>query len=240
MTSQDGDYRTKWLEKMEFLQHVTDQHDAVIMLFDASAYRFIYMSDRGNILGGYTPEDFTSETGVDFSFHNIHPDHRSAALVMQIKIITYGMEHTMMRESKTVANMICQYKKKSGEYIRYLQKFTAVEFDSTGYPLLYLRYGYNISHLVKSSVALIINSPGEIMVWNYNTNNKILEQANVLTTQEKKILQFLSEGKPSREIADLLFLSPHTVDTHRRNLLKKTNCIDSTAMIAFSKMTGLI
>ena len=59
-------------------------------------------------------------------------------------------------------------------------------------------------------------------------------------TQEKKILALLAEGKQSKEIADELFISSHTIDTHRRNLLKKTNCIDTTALITFAKMTGLI
>ncbi len=43
-----------------------------------------------------------------------------------------------------------------------------------------------------------------------------------LSPREKEIVQLLAKGLSSKQIADQLFLSSHTVDTHRRNLLKKT------------------
>ena len=57
--------------------------------------------------------------------------------------------------------------------------------------------------------------------------------------QEKKILSLLAEGKSSKEIAEALFISPHTVDTHRRHLLKKTNCIDTTGIVMYARLVGL-
>ena len=45
-----------------------------------------------------------------------------------------------------------------------------------------------------------------------------------ITNREQDILRNLSTGKTSKEIAEELFISHHTVDTHRRNLLKKLNC----------------
>lgn len=42
-----------------------------------------------------------------------------------------------------------------------------------------------------------------------------------LTKREKEILKLLTEGKTSQVIADELFLSPLTVDTHRKNILHK-------------------
>ncbi|NSW95448.1 MAG: DNA-binding response regulator [Bacteroidales bacterium] len=44
----------------------------------------------------------------------------------------------------------------------------------------------------------------------------------MLSDREKVILNFVLEGKSSREIADLLYISVNTVNTHRRNILKKT------------------
>jgi DNA-binding CsgD family transcriptional regulator len=38
-------------------------------------------------------------------------------------------------------------------------------------------------------------------------------------------------GKSSKEMAGELFVSPHTIDTHRRHLLEKTNCTDTTGII---------
>ena len=42
-----------------------------------------------------------------------------------------------------------------------------------------------------------------------------------LTPREREILELVFEGKTSREIGEILYLSKHTVDTHRRRILKK-------------------
>ena len=234
------DFREKWLQKMAFLNSISAHDNAVILLHDTTQNRFLYMSDKAKVLGNYRFEDYTSEIGMDFSFSNIHPDQRSAALLIQLKIMSYGIEHMASAENNVVANMMFQYKKKGGGYIQFLQKVMGVECDAEGHPLLYLRFGYDISHLVKPCVGLIIHAPDETLIWGYNTTNKALEQINLLSVQEKKILALLAQGKHSKDIADMLFSSPHTIDTHRRNLLKKTNCNDTTALITFAKMTGLI
>jgi DNA-binding CsgD family transcriptional regulator len=234
------EYRKKWLKKMEFLTSISAQNNAVIFLYDVSISGFIYMSDHKKILGDFHPSDFISETGQDYSFSNIHPDQRSAAILILLKTLSYGIEHRPLDRRDTVANMSFLYKKKDGNYFQFLQKSIVVEIDESGNPLLYLRYGYDISHLVKPSVSLIIKAPEETLIWDYNTHKRSLEQVNLLSIHEKKILALLTEGKTSKEIADILFVSSHTIDTHRRNLLKKTNCIDSTALITFAKMTGLI
>jgi DNA-binding NarL/FixJ family response regulator len=46
-------------------------------------------------------------------------------------------------------------------------------------------------------------------------------ETEALTRREREILKLLAEGKKSREIADILFVSIHTVRTHRNNLMKK-------------------
>lgn len=56
-------------------------------------------------------------------------------------------------------------------------------------------------------------------------NNPSAKDANgnefVVTDRELEVLSKLGEGKSSKEIADALFVSVNTVDTHRRNLMAK-------------------
>jgi DNA-binding CsgD family transcriptional regulator len=235
----DLGYRKEWLNHMEFLTSVSPKNNAVIFLYDTAVNGFIYMSDPEKILGDYDPKNFISETGQDFYFSNINPKQRTAAILVLLKTFSYGIEHSSLKLNNTVANMTFSYKKKDGNYFQFLQKSMVVERDDAGNPLLYLRFGYDISHLLKPSVGLIINAPDETLIWNYNLEKKCLTQANLLSTHERKILALLSEGRTSKEIADILFVSSHTIDTHRRNLLKKTNCIDCTALITYSKLIGL-
>ncbi|AZA82687.1 DNA-binding response regulator [Chryseobacterium lactis] len=52
-----------------------------------------------------------------------------------------------------------------------------------------------------------------------------------LTKREKQILQMVAKGKTSNMIAEELFLSPLTIDTHRKNLLQKFQAKNSTELI---------
>lgn len=70
-------------------------------------------------------------------------------------------------------------------------------------------------------------------------NDKLLEQfqntnsyknIQVITRREKEILQLLDEGMNGPLIAEKLFLSALTVETHRKNLMKKMN-VNSTQML---------
>lgn len=56
----------------------------------------------------------------------------------------------------------------------------------------------------------------------------------VLSTREKEILRLIGEGKTSQEIATILFIGKSTVDTHRKNILKKMNIQGKTDLIRFA------
>lgn len=49
-----------------------------------------------------------------------------------------------------------------------------------------------------------------------------------LSTREKEVLELISRGNTAKEIAKKLFLSPHTVISHKRRILDKLN-VNTTA-----------
>lgn len=61
-----------------------------------------------------------------------------------------------------------------------------------------------------------------------------------LTKREKQILQLLSEGKKSAEIAEQLFISPLTVKTHRATLLQKFQSNSLITVINKAKQFGVL
>jgi len=63
-----------------------------------------------------------------------------------------------------------------------------------------------------------------------------------LTQREKEILTLISKGLTTNQIAEQLFLSPVTVETHRRNLLTKfkvKNMIELVQLAMKHKLLGL-
>jgi DNA-binding CsgD family transcriptional regulator len=64
--------------------------------------------------------------------------------------------------------------------------------------------------------------------------------SELLTSREKEIIKLLSLGKNFNEMASVLCLSPHTINTHKRNILKKTNSRNTTELVARCIREGAI
>ena len=63
---------------------------------------------------------------------------------------------------------------------------------------------------------------------------------DLLTPREREIMQLLAEGRSSKDIAALLFLSPHTVDTHRKTILQKLNVHSVPELMLYAMRKGII
>ena len=61
-----------------------------------------------------------------------------------------------------------------------------------------------------------------------------------LTDREREILHLIAQGRTTPEIAAELFLSPHTVQSHRDHLMAKLDLHTKAALIRFAIETGLI
>lgn len=61
-----------------------------------------------------------------------------------------------------------------------------------------------------------------------------------LTPREKEILKLITDELSTNEIAEKLFISSNTVETHRKNLLIKTGCKNSVGLALFAKENKLI
>jgi len=63
----------------------------------------------------------------------------------------------------------------------------------------------------------------ERLIYHLSTTPALPEEKfKMLSEREMTILKFVLEGKTSKEIAKILYISINTVNTHRRNILKKT------------------
>jgi DNA-binding NarL/FixJ family response regulator len=60
-----------------------------------------------------------------------------------------------------------------------------------------------------------------------------------LSAREIEVLQCLAQGLSRQEIADLYFLSPHTVRTHINNLLRKLDVHSTLAAVSVARQVGL-
>ncbi len=72
------------------------------------------------------------------------------------------------------------------------------------------------------------------------TEKQHLQHQPVITRREKEILALIADGMTNPQIAEKLFISLNTVDTHRKNLLAKFETNNSAALIKLATKAGLI
>lgn len=87
-------------------------------------------------------------------------------------------------------------------------------------------------YLCKSSNAKILEQ--------YRNVESATQQAPVLTRREKEILHWLNEGLTGPQIAKQLFLSPLTVETHRKNLMQKFDANNLQMLLKLARQNHLI
>jgi DNA-binding CsgD family transcriptional regulator len=231
-----------WKKKMEFMDEVSVQNNAVVFLWNSYTNRFLYMSDKLKILSGLDPSLFNAENGVEYALSLMHPDHLEPGLQLIQKLAVNYCADNNITDHKSVK--ICfnyLFKNGIGEYVQILQRPVTLEVDENNKPSLILNFTYHIEYIKKhNSVGGVVITENDIYIFDYNHDKKCLDPPKTFSDQEKKILQLLGKGLDTKAIAQKLFISPHTVDTHRRNLIRKTNCIDTTGVVAFARIIGLV
>lgn len=73
-----------------------------------------------------------------------------------------------------------------------------------------------------------------------NILKKTNENELMITRRESGVLKLLAEGFTNQEIAEKLFISPLTVDSHRKNLIVKLQARNTASLIKIASSKGLI
>lgn len=68
----------------------------------------------------------------------------------------------------------------------------------------------------------------------------VLKKREALTKREKEVLGLVAEGHTADEIATILFVSLDTVETHRRNLIRKMKAKNTANAVAKAMRKGFL
>jgi DNA-binding NarL/FixJ family response regulator len=68
----------------------------------------------------------------------------------------------------------------------------------------------------------------------------IVDRYQLLSEREREIFQLIAEGRSNKAIADLLCLSPATIETHRAHILQKLDVHNTAELVLFAVRRGVI
>ncbi len=90
-----------------------------------------------------------------------------------------------------------------------------------------------------SGMGSMVNKVNRLLEENVFVANNYKKFA-LLTKREKEIINLLADGRSTSEISDILFISKHTVSTHRKNITNKLDITSFAELLKFAIAFDLI
>lgn len=210
-------------------------------IFDLFNLRFIYVHPDVQQVTGTKPEEYSLEGLVA----RLHPDD---LLTIQQKeaaaAVFYFQKCPKEKMTSYKSTYTFRLKHLNGQWVTIYQQSIPIVVTEDGKINYALTVHSDISHLhtMPDDRISFLGLDGEPSFFSLSTDPaKILEPDPELhiSEREKEIIRLLAEGLSSKQVADRLFLSAHTVNTHRRNLLIKTNTKNTLELTALCIRKGI-
>jgi DNA-binding CsgD family transcriptional regulator len=200
-------------------------------------FSIAYISPGIEQLLGISPDNFSMKN----FFGRIHPDDSPVVLMATKKmteIIDSHYEEIIPYES--VVTLDYRIKANDGRYLRFLNQNCVICKELCCMKFLSLSIFTDISNIKTSrKIEFDFKLRGKDLGIVF-PDEEMKNSASCFTHREREILSLLALGKNSSEIGEMLNISRHTVDTHRRNMLAKCNLVNTAELVAFSIENSLI
>ncbi|OJX54824.1 MAG: helix-turn-helix transcriptional regulator [Flavobacterium sp. 38-13] len=165
----------------------------------------------------------------------IHPDDVSFVIDAEnwtlVKLAEIGFEHQLNIKSGYCFRM----KTADGTYRLFHHQAIHTAKDENGKLVQSANIHTDISHLSSQNNHIVtlsgIGGRSDFYQIQLSADPCFTYPSPNLTRREIEILKFLGQGYTCKEIASHLFLSYHTVRSHHKNILKKTECNNTAGLI---------
>jgi DNA-binding CsgD family transcriptional regulator len=219
-----------------FLEKLSQVSNSGITVFDLYKKEHIFTSYNFTDIFGYDL-DSVNEYGNEYFNSRVHPEDLAGLIKNGIKVMKLCLNLPL--EERANYKFVNEYRilGKDLTYLRVIEQHQALELDKHGN--LWLALGV-IDISPDQSEFEGIN----FQVINYKTGKTLPfiaahENGANLTKREKEVLQLVKKGYLSKEISEKLFISVHTVNTHRQRILEKLGANNSVEASAYASKLGL-
>ncbi|WP_165372075.1 response regulator transcription factor [Emticicia agri] len=232
----------KYLEQTGVFSLFNQNQGAMSIIFDIKRCKIVNISKNITTFAGYNRKEFGENLTLSL-ISLLTPEHISLISVFATwiqKVLkhlpkTFRVEHFLNCWGVKLYH-------KSGETMKCHLSVLPLESDTEGKPLLFFISIQNITHLMKGDDYWIrgVFGKDEKKIFVYHSNEDKTVEQEILSEREKEVLKYIIQGLNTKQIAEILDISPNTVDNHRRNMLARTGTRDTTALIHLCKMMAIV
>lgn len=211
-------------------------------IFHVGNYFFYVVNIRKSKLEYISPEiknilGYGTITSLEDIVSFIHPDDVSCFLNFEAAVERFFSQLTGSELFKYKVQYDLRFKKADGNYTRILHQFVIIQHDE--HDIKTFAVDTDIAHLKTGGESQLsfIGLDGAPSYFNVSIDTIFNPVKSFFTKRERQVLQALAAGMNSHEISEALSISKHTVDVHRKNMLKKTDAKSTYEILqkAFNK-----
>ena len=217
------------------LERIMKQNNQFFYLADAIQMKIHFTSKGSEALLGI-PSD---ELGFYHFMEATHPSDIQRLNLGRSKIVRLAQDLFIAEKGYILLSTNYKYKIPSGEYSDFLIQcylyFTTIPYKTVFFLKIHTKI--NWQKKIKYGYHYYIGS--DISYFRY-PDERLLQIGNIFSKREFEIIRLIESGLNTDEIGSKLFISPNTVNTHRRNILEKS-CKKSVAELIYElKERGLL
>lgn len=208
-------------------------HKTLLNIFQVGEY-YYYIVNLAGVEVEFVSDRVTEVLMIDskelfnvkYIFDNIHPDDLERFARYEKAVTEFFTNLPPDKVLKYKVSYDYRLKRGDGSYIWVLMQTVTIQTNEEGAVIRVLGVQTNITHLKtddKPSGLSFLGLDGEPSYYNVAIGNiAALRSEDLFTAKEKEILRLVVQGKTTKEIAELLYRSVHTINTHRKNIFQKT------------------
>jgi DNA-binding CsgD family transcriptional regulator len=217
------------------LDELMELNNQLFYIADVILLDILYISKRVTTMFGIEPD----KVRTGFFLTTTHPDDLRRHHLVRAKLISAAQELYIQKKGRRIISSNFRARQPDGSYKNLLYSAN----------LFYSKVPYESVFLI-----LVITDISDFKIIHkgfhfYNGDDrrnfrfpdvKLLLSGNIFSFAEFKIIELIELGLSTKEIAEKLFRSPFTINTHRTNIIKKSGRSSITEVIFDLKEQGLL
>jgi DNA-binding CsgD family transcriptional regulator len=199
------------------IEELMEENNQFFYIADIIQMKVLFTSNRSIQMIGIDPMEVTPYHFMECT----HLEELQRLNRGRAKTIKLAQDVYIAGNGNTLFSTNFQMRKPSGEYSNILIQgylyFTTIPYKT----VFYLKIHTNIDSFKKIKHGFHYYIGNDMSLFRY-PDDDLLNLGNVFSDREFEIIKLVEAGMHTEQIAEKLFLSPFTVNTHRGNILKKT------------------
>lgn len=206
-----------------------------LLLGDYLEIKMLYLCGTCSIYYGVECENLTPAVFLE----RTHPDDMKRHALGRSKVFQLVGEMFHDKSEDLILSTHFKLKTSNGEYRDLLFQMYMM-YAEVPHPTVYaFQVNTDITDMIADQKGYHYYVGNDISFFRY-PDKELLLVGNVFSKREFEIIKGIAQGLESQEIAEKLFISVHTVNTHRRNLLNKTGKRNTHELVHELQEKGVI